>query len=295
MRVSDLALPPQARGPKVPTWVHELARGVLPPALGWLGRRPDARAWLEELPSTIRATTAMWDITVGQPMVGGVTSVVAAATMTDGSPAVLKIQLPHRESEQEADALRAWDGAGAVHLLAHDARRGALLLERCMPGTPLGEAKLSADAGLDILVALLPRLWLPARPTFETLEDEAAHWVAGLEEAWERAGRPWERRLLEEARDALWTLGPTQGEQVLVNQDLHGGNVLRATREPWLVIDPKPLLGEREFALAPIVRSFELGHSRQAVFHRLDRLSDDLGLDRERVRLWTIGQTIAWS
>ena len=41
---------------------------------------------------------------------------------------------------------------------------------------------------------------------------------------------------------------------MLVNQDLHADNVLAAEREPWLVIDPKPLTGEREFAVAPIVR-----------------------------------------
>ena len=94
---------------------------------------------------------------------------------------------------------------------------------------------------------------------------------------------------------ALEELAPTQGEQVLIHQDLHADNVLAAQREPWLVIDPKPLVGEREFSLAPIIRSFELGHSRLAVVERLDRLTSELGLDRERARGWALGQTIAWS
>ena len=51
---------------------------------------------------------------------------------------------------------------------------------------------------------------------------------------------------------------------------------------------------EREFAVAPIVRSFELGHSRRDALYRLDRVTSDLGLDRERARGWTIGQTMAW-
>ena len=82
---------------------------------------------------------------------------------------------------------------------------------------------------------------------------------------------------------------------MLLHQDLHPENVLAAEREPWLVIDPKPLVGEREFALAPIIRAPELGHSRQAVLERPDRLASDLRLDRERARGWAIGQTIAWS
>ena len=67
-------------------------------------------------------------------------------------------------------------------------------------------------------------------------------------------------------------LRDTQGEQVLLHQDLHAENVLAAGREPWLVIDPKPLAGEREFAVAPIVRGTELGHSKRDVLHRLERL-----------------------
>jgi streptomycin 6-kinase len=82
---------------------------------------------------------------------------------------------------------------------------------------------------------------------------------------------------------------------VLLHQDLHGDNVLSAEREPWLAIDPKPLVGEREFGIAPIVRSCELGHSKPDVLGRFDRLVSDLGLDRERARGWTIAQTIAWA
>jgi streptomycin 6-kinase len=61
------------------------------------------------------------------------------------------------------------------------------------------------------------------------------------------------------------------------------------------VIDPKPLAGEREFAVAPIVRSPELGHSRAQTLGRLERLCDELQLDRDRALRWTIAQTVAWS
>jgi streptomycin 6-kinase len=206
---------------------------------------------------------------------------------------VLKVQTPHRESEHEAAALELWDGDGAVRLLAHDPERHALLLERCVPATPL--ASVGHEAALEVLVSLLPRLWKPAAAPFRSLAEEAAWWLVQLPRTWEEAGRQFERRLLDASLEALAELAPTQGEQVLLHQDLHGDNVLAAEREPWLVIDPKPLVGEREFAVAPIVRSVELGHSRRDVLYRLDRLTSELGLDRERARGWTIGQTIAWS
>jgi streptomycin 6-kinase len=103
-----------------------------------------------------------------------------------------------------------------------------------------------------------------------------------------------ERRLIDAATQFLDDLPRTQGEQVLVHQDLHGDNILAGDREPWLAIDPKPLAAEREFSLAPIIRSFEFGHSVAQVIYRLDRLSAELQLDRDRVRQWTIAQSVAW-
>jgi streptomycin 6-kinase len=235
-----------------------------------------------------------WGLSLGEPFEGGVASVVVApVVMAGGAEAVLKIQAPHRESEQEAAALELWDGDGAVRLLAHDADEHALLIERCIPGTPLSTA--GAENALDVFVELLPRLWKPAGAPFRPLAEEAAWWLDGLEATWDRFGRPFERALLDAALTALRELSPTQGEQVLLHQDLHGDNVLAAQREPWLAIDPKPLAGEREFGLAPIVRSRELGHSKRDMLRRLDRLSSELGLDRERARGWTIGQTLAWA
>jgi Streptomycin 6-kinase len=101
--------------------------------------------------------------------------------------------------------------------------------------------------------------------------------------------------LRDAALHYLRELPSTQGEQVLVHQDLHGENVLAAHREPWLVIDPKPLAAEREFSVAPIVRSFELGHSKAEALYRLDRLTAELDLDRDRALGWTVAQTVAWS
>jgi streptomycin 6-kinase len=228
-----------------------------------------------------------WDLELEDPYPYAFASLVIPA-----GEVVLKVQFPDPESEHEAEALRVWDGDGAVRLIDYDAERRALLLERARPGTSLALAE--PGVALDAFVELLPRLWKSAGAPFRPLAEEAAWWTEYLPGEWEEAGRPFERALLDAATDALGELSATEGELVLVHQDLHAENVLRAARDEWLAIDPKPLLGEREFALAPIIRGSELGHSRRAVVGRLDRLSSELGLDRERARGWAIGQTIAW-
>jgi len=235
----------------------------------------------------VHECASRWGLELEEPFEYALTGLAVPA-----GEAVLKVQFPDRESEHEADALRVWDGDGAIRLLDYDPERRALLLERARPGTPLFEA--GQDAALEVAIELLPRLWKPVGAPFRPLAEEAAWWIDYLPGEWEEAGRPFERTLLDAALDALRTLAPTQGEQVLVHQDFHAQNVLRAEREPWLVIDPKPLAGEREFGIVPLVRGRELGHSRRDVLYRFDRLTAELDLDRERARGWTVGQTIAW-
>jgi streptomycin 6-kinase len=154
---------------------------------------------------------------------------VAARTL-EGAETVLKIQEPHRESEHEAAALELWNGDGAIRLLDHDPEEHALLLERCVPGTPL--SAVGQEGALEVFVQLLPRLWKPAGAPFRPLANEAAWWTECLpRQDWRR-----DLDLLEAALDALRELPGTQGEQVLLHQDLHGDNVLAAQREPWLAI-----------------------------------------------------------
>lgn len=251
-------------------------------------------SWIDALPGLVAECAEAWSLrALGEPFAGSSVSLVLPAELPDGRPVVLKLQFPNRESEHEAEALELWSGDGAVQLTARDGSRNALLIERCLPGAHLSTEE--PDEAISVLTGLLPRLWKPAGEPFTPLREEAALWRQGLVRSWEVAGRPFERRLLDAASEALRDLADTQGEQVLIHQDLHGDNVLAAEREPWLAIDPKPVVGEREFAAAPIVRSHELGHSRKAVWRRLDRLSSELGLDRERARLWSFAQTLAWA
>jgi streptomycin 6-kinase len=249
--------------------------------------------WLQRVPTLLDECAAEWALRLGEPYEAGAAGYAVRAELPDGTRAVLKLIYPHREAEQEAEALRVWDGDGAVRLLAHDAERWAMLIERCEPGTQLAE--LPPDEGLDVLIGLLPRLWVAAGVPFYTLADEVDWWLSYLPDEWEETGQPFELSLLEAAMDALAAQAASQGEPVLLHQDLHGDNVLAAQRAPWLVIDPKPLVGEREFAVAPIVRDYQLGHTKEKVLARLDRLAAELSLDKERARWWTIGQSLAWS
>ena len=84
-------------------------------------------------------------------------------------------------------------------------------MERCEPGTLLAETDPSS--ALDVLIGLLPRLWKTVDEPFRALADDAAWWLDELSGDWEAAGRPFERRLLDEVADTLRSLAGTQASR----------------------------------------------------------------------------------
>lgn len=271
-----------------------------PHSLDWWRRVPGGAAWLDSLPSVVQACADRWSLRVGAPFPDGHVSLVVPVERDDGTRAVLKINFPEEESAREPDALRHWDGHGAVLLLECDRDHRALLVERCEPGSQLWSVE-DDQAAILVAVAVLRRLWtrpLPGGHDFAALADAASRWASELPADWEALGRPFERRLLDEAVSACRELGPNQGEPAVLHQDFHGGNVLRAAREPWLAIDPKPVVGEREFDAASLLRDrrWLLGEPDDdaRIRRRLDLLVDELDLDRERTRRWGIAHALAW-
>jgi streptomycin 6-kinase len=272
----------------------------IPAGLEWWRGAPGGAEWLDRIPGLVRACAERWDLLVQPAFPGSHVSFVAPAVRADGTSAVLKVNFPDPESEHEAAALLHWDGRGAVRLLEHESELRALLVERCEPGGALWEVEDEEEANR-IAADVLLRLWRPAPPAhpFRLLADEAVRWAEELPPIWARLGRPFEESLVSFAVSAVHELVPTQGEPVVLHQDYHGGNVLRATRERWLAIDPKPLVGERAFDAASLLRDrrddLVAGPAPgRRMRRRLDQLAALLDLDRERMRGWGVVHALAW-
>jgi streptomycin 6-kinase len=199
---------------------------------------------------------------------------------------VLKLNPPGEpEPEHEPDALERWGGRGAVRVVARNDARRAMLIERCRPGTQLWE--LPDGQATEIAAGVLEQLWVTADRPFRRLEDEAARWAEML------PSRRHDPKLVDRVVSFLREAGPTQRESVLLHQDFHGGNVLRSSRG-WLAIDAKPLVGEREFDVASLIRDRRPATKAQ-MERRLDYLVERLKLDQERTRGWAIAHALAWN
>lgn len=241
------------------------------------------RARAVDVASTLRDR---WQLELFPAFTHDSASWVAPARRASGAEVVLKIGWPHYEAEHEAEGLAFWDGDGVVRLLESATIGGvsALLLERCLPGTPLSAAVPPEDQ--DVVVAgLLRRLWRlpPDDYPFRSLAQMCGAWAdgaaarlagtSGLDVVMVRAG-------IELFRD----LPASAASEVMLFTDLHAGNVLAAEREAYLAVDPKPYVGDPAYDVVqhllarPGLTQDPLGSAA--------RMAALANLDSARVRLW---------
>ncbi len=277
---------------------------------GWIERHEPpgspAHAWLADLADIVGVVAEHWELRRGRPyQPGGVTAWVAPAVDPVGRSVVLKIVRQSAESLKdeglhEADGLRVWAGDGAVRLLDSAAvgSSRALLLEECTPGTVL--AHVVPPVGQDEVVStLLHRLWIqpPVGHPFRSLAGMCDWWADSFEARYAAAldgadlPGPLDPGLARDGIEMFRQLPLEAPSEVLLCTDLHAGNILAAQREPWLVIDPKPYVGDPTYD--PL----------QHMLNCPDRLATDargfvrrvaalLDLDPERLRDWLCARCV---
>ncbi|MGS2805769.1 aminoglycoside phosphotransferase family protein [Nocardia sp. MW-W600-9] len=238
---------------EVPPEVEETVRGVF----GAAGER-----WLVDLPGLVEKLCVAWESTVIGPAFGGGThAFVAPVRRGDGSVAVLKVPVVDEENVAEATGLFCYGGDGAATLYRFDVASGAMLMEWARPGEPLlaqpGFPSLEGrpeNAGrVRLACRLLRRLrrepvGIPADyPTLPTAADMVAQWTARLQRPEPELAEVLPAGLREQALAWCARLAVPAGPLLVVNRDTHLGNIVAAEREPWLLIDPKPYLGDAAF------------------------------------------------
>jgi streptomycin 6-kinase len=254
----------------------------------------EQQSWMASLPRVVAELAQRWSLTVGEPFQpGGRTAWVAPASAGTGGNLVLKVARRHPEATHEADGLSEWNGDGTVRLYATadlDDTIG-LLLERCVPGNSLADRP---EPEQDVVIAtLLRRLWREPTPghPFLPLQEMCDQWADEFERKTEAGRGNLDPGLAREGIELFRTLPSTAERHVLLCTDLHADNVLAAQREPWLVIDPKPYVGDPTYDALQHMLNCE---------QRLDddpcglarRMADLLDLDSERLLLWLFARCV---
>lgn len=259
--------------------------------LGFAERGPAWADWVDRLPRLVDDVLAEWELVLDGGPRHGWTALVLPVRDRSGTAAVLKLVCPPvpglDEEEHEALALQRIGGDGAVRLLRADPGRRLLLLERLHQRDLTELWDLEA---CEIVGGLYGRIHRPAPPQLRPLTSYVAGWTARLAALPRDAPVP--HRMVEQAVSLGRDLGTDPASDgTMIHGDLHYENVLAGDREPWLVIDPKPVSGDPHYEVAPLLwnRWDELaGDVRGGVRRRFHATIDAAGLDEDRARDWVV-------
>jgi len=257
---------------------------------------PERAAWVAALPAVVENVVEQWGLVLGEPFEpGGNCAWVAPGTDREGRDIVLKVAWRHDESMHEAEGLAALHGNGAVdvHAFEHVADdTTVMLLERCRPGT---ELRGQPEAAQHVVVTeLLRSVWsadLGSDHPFRPLSAMAGDWVARARARLDADPRRMDAGLAREGLALFVELAQPRPDDVLLFTDLHAGNVLAGERRPWLLIDPKPYVGDRHYdVLQHLLNCDEaLRADPIGLTGTVAELAD---LDAERVRRWLFARCV---
>jgi streptomycin 6-kinase len=254
-----------------------------------------AAGWLRALPGLVADLERDWSIAVGRRYDGGTESYVAEATLGDGSPAVLKLLVPHDDvaARNEITALRLAGGEGCARLLRADAARGALLLEKL--GRPLPTLGLPAGSSREILCSAAERVWRPAPGCgLPTGADKGRLLADFIPATWEELGRPCSARAIGYALACAARRIEAHDDEraVLVHGDVHEWNALAAAGG-FKLVDPDGLLAEAEYDLGVIMREDPAELLRGDPQERARWLARRCGLDATAIWEWGVIERVS--
>jgi streptomycin 6-kinase len=256
------------------------------------------KKWLDALPSFISSYEKKWQFTLESFFNNASFNVVAAVTLTNGSPAVLKCSIPSKEFTNEIAALQHFNGTGAVKILRSDHNTGIMLLEKLTPGTFLEESSNEMQNTL-ISVELMNKLHKTIQEEEIPLFPSLANWFQGFDRLYQyfqgETG-PIPKGLIDRAQAISKELLASMGPLVLLHGDLHYANILLSDKHGWLSIDPKGVIGEREYEI-PFPRISEAGNiNKISIKRRLDQFIEISGFDRQRILGWAFSKAVlaAW-
>ena len=250
------------------------------------------KKWLENLPQIIKSYEEKWELKVLSPLHLSY-NYVAPADLLDGKHAILKISFPdNHEFITELEALKFYAAKGSIKIERADIKNGVMLLEKAVPGLRLREI-IEERKQISYASQVLKDLHRPIHSDYPYKFPTIAAWTkvfARHKKAYSGKSNPVPSWMFKKAEEIFNQYLGEKTEQVLLHGDLHSDNILSSERG-WLSIDPKGIIGEREFELGAYLRNPYCDFPKGSNYKKLetDRIlhfSEELGFDKERLQNW---------
>ena len=256
--------------------------------------------WLDALPDLIQQLEQEWSISVGRPFPAVEFNYVAEAVSNNGHRSVIKISPPFDNTEiySEAKFLQVLNGRGTVRLLAQDRTHRAILIERAVPGKNLAELFTGNELGaIDPAIGVLRNI-TDEPPDNKTDTIDLDDWFDGLRRY---VDTDFPKSYAEKALETYAELSRKNVDRYYLHGDFHPGNVVSATREPFLAIDPKGIIGPIGYDIAIFLNNFhwwqdEHPDLRERLEEAVRKFSQSFDIVPNDLKRWAFAQMVlgAW-
>lgn len=201
------------------------------------------RAWIENFPALVRWCVDRWQLKLldiasqGLPI-----NVIYFAETADGNPVVLKVGHPHPEQRTEMIALACYDGHFTPKVLDCDAGKGAILMERIVPGTTFRAYADSIERSR-LVPSVLGKLSRQVEDVggLPTFDDWIERGFAGFR--YKFGDSHVFNEHIARAQDCYQAICARHPARWLLHGDLHHENILADDERGWCAIDPKGVIG----------------------------------------------------
>jgi streptomycin 6-kinase len=243
---------------------------------------PSGKSWIETLDQRVMTYLQKWKLTSEGPVDNLSYNFVLKVTDSNGTPLILKLGVPNFDTQNEMVTLKTYNGKGCAQLLKSDEENGVMLLERLVPGT-----MLSAESDEMVVLENYIKVWKDIRRPVPdgTMTPSLTHWFEGLTRYRNAGEGPITLEHVELAEAFFQEVMETSEGPQLLHGDLHHENILYSEQKGWMAIDPKGVAGDPYFDVVSfLINQLESKPDPKSTLKlRVDTISEQLGLDRERL------------
>lgn len=256
-------------------------------------RGDTGKKWLKNIPEVIKEYELRWQITCFPPFPLSYNYVAPAKTLK-GESVVLKISFPNNhEFPLEYQALKFYNGKGSIKVLNEDIKNDVMLLEKAEPGTRARDI-LPEEKQISFASEVLKTIHKPITKELTSLFPSIPDWSKAFNRykaKFSTTSGPVPQWMFEKAEIIFQEFPKEKKELVLLHGDLHSDNILLSHRG-WLAIDPKGIVGEREFELGAYLRNPYYDYPKGSDYKKLEtnkilQFSEELGFDKKRLLDWS--------
>ena len=248
---------------------------------------------MDNLKEKIARCQQKFNLQINDPVEHRTRNFVFNAIQQDGQGIIVKFWFCAEEIKQEVAALKILAGNGIVRLIDADLEDNVLLLEKLFPGEMLSTIKDDRKA-TQIAAEVMQKIWKPLSDEHEFPTTQ--QWFERLNQAINLPDR-FPAKMIDKAKGIAADLHQDRQQQVLLHGDLHHFNILSSMRQPWLAIDPKGVIGEREYELGALLRNpvpniVTTMNTQKVLANRIAQLTEILNFDRQRIINWAFAQAV---